>query len=351
MRFPRIITCGLVVALLVIAAAPAMPAAAADEPSPSFTLTLSTDKPSKGENVEVIVKGHELKDVYAYEVNLNFDPTALRLKGATTELPGFSVSPIVTDNHIQLAHTRIGRVMGDDGDQVLYTLTFEALQGGTTELAIDHVKLLDSILTSTDHASESKVALAIDSLFPFDDLGDYGWAKEAIAYLFDKGIVNGTSEHTFSPGQPVTRADYLVLLMRLLKVRENAGERFDDVPQGVYYEGLLGAARSLGIAEGDEYNNFHPGAPVTREDMIVLTDRALRAANKLSVSLDASVLQGYADVSDISDYAVGSVSTLVGSGVVEGYNQGIYPKETTNRAQAAMLIYKLLISKNIRIEE
>ncbi|BFT73777.1 S-layer homology domain-containing protein [Paenibacillus sp. P36] len=315
------------------------------EDTPSYTLTVLTDKPSKGENVEVLIKGHQLKDVYAYEINLDFNPKQLKLKEATTEIPGFSVPPIVKDNHIQLAHTRIGRTKGDDGEQILYKLKFEAIDEGKAELAIGKVKLVDSILASTDQDSNAKVAVDINDLFPFDDLGDFTWAKTAIAFLAEKGIVNGTAERTFSPGQPVTRADFVVLLMRALEVKGGSGERFDDVQQGEYFDEHLSAARSLGIVEGDEYNNFHPRESVTREDMMTLTARTLKTLNKLPASKGTSLADSFNDTSEISDYAIQSVTNLVEMGLVDGYGEGIHPKEFTNRAQAAMLIYKLLTAK------
>lgn len=317
------------------------------EDTPSYTLTVLTEKPSKGENVEVLIKGHQLKDVYAYEINLDFNPKQLKLKEATTEIPGFSVTPIVKENHIQLAHTRIGRTKGDDGDQILYKLKFEAIDEGEAELAIGKVKLVDSILASTDQQSNAKVAVQVDDLFPFDDLGDFSWAKTAIAFLADKGIVNGTAERIFSPEQPVTRADFVVLLMRALEVKGKgkAEARFDDVQEGVYYDEPISAARSSGIVEGDEYNNFHPRSSVTREDMMTLTARTLKALSKLPASKGTSLADTFNDVSDISDYALDSVTTLVEMGLVQGYGQGIHPKEFTNRAQAAMLIYNLLNAK------
>ncbi|MZQ85829.1 hypothetical protein GQF01_27360 [Paenibacillus sp. 5J-6] len=319
--------------------------AAAAEDSPSYTLTVLTEKPSKGENVEVLIKGHQLKDVYAYEINLDFNPKQLKLKEATTEIPGFSVNPIVKDNHIQLAHTRVGRTKGDDGEQILYKLKFEAIDDGKAELAIGKVKLVDSILASTDQQSNATVAVEINDSFPFDDLGDFTWAKTAIAFLAEKGIVNGTAARTFSPAQPVTRADYVVLLMRALEVKGGAGERFDDVKQGEYFDEHLSAARSLGIVEGDEHNNFNPRASVTREDMMTLTARTLKALNKLPASKGTSLADSFKDTDDIADYALQSVTTLVEMGLVDGYDEGIHPKETTNRAQAAMLIYKLLNTK------
>ena len=157
--------------------------------------------------------------------------------------------------------------------------------------------------------------------------------------------MNGTAERTFSPAQPVTRADYVVLLMRALDVKGGAGERFDDVKQGEYFDEHISAARSLGIVEGDEHNNFNPRASVTREDMMTLTARTLKALNKLPASKETSLADTFKDTSDIADYALQSVTTLVEMGLVDGYDEGIHPKETTNRAQAAMLIYKLLNTK------
>jgi hypothetical protein len=321
--------------------------AASTADSPSYTLTISSDKLSKGETVEVVVKGHQLKDVYAYEINLDFDPSLLKLKDATTDIPGFSVTPIVKGTHIQLAHTRIGRVKGDDGEQILFKIKFEAISQGKAELAIDKVKWVDSVLASTVQQSDSKVAVVIDSLFPFDDLSDFGWAKTAIAFLAEKGIVNGTSERTFSPGQPVTRADFVVLLMRALEVKGSTGKRFDDVQQDVYYDEPISAARSLGIVEGDENNNFHPKYSVTREDMMTLTARTLRALNKLPASKGTSFSDTFSDAMEISDYALDSVITLVELGLVQGYDHGVHPKESTNRAQAAMLIYNILNAKTL----
>ncbi|OPH58340.1 hypothetical protein BC351_23530 [Paenibacillus ferrarius] len=343
MKVRKMLSCSLITALA--AATIVTGASAAAEDGPSYSLTIVTDKPSKGENVEVLVKGHQLKDVYAYEINLDFNPKLLKLKEATTDIPGFSIPPIVKDNHIQLAHTRVGRTQGDSGKQILYKLKFEAIDDGATELAIGHVKLVDSVLASTDQESTAKIAVNVNDLFPFDDLGDFGWAKTAIAFLADKGIVNGTGDRLFSPEQPVTRADFVVLLTRALELKGSKGERFDDVEQGVYYDEALSAARSLGIVEGDATNHFHPRSSVTREDMMTLTARTLKVLNKLPASQGTSLESTYYDAAEISDYALASVAALVESGLIQGYGDGIHPKETTNRAQAAMLIYNMLNMK------
>lgn len=316
--------------------------AATETATPSYTLTISNPSPSQGEKVEVVIKGHELKDLYAYELNVDFDPALLTLKTATTQIPGFSVPYVVKDNHIQLAHTRVGKVDGDSGDQTLYTLVFEAIGQGKAEMSLSKVKSVDSHLASTNQQPDAKAEFRIDSSLPFDDLGDFSWAEDAIAYLAGKGVVNGTGDRVFSPELLVSRADYVVLLMRALNLKGAAGAQFGDVEQGKYYEEAINTARDLGIVQGDENNFFHPQASVTREDMMVLTERALAKVTKLASQQDAAALQPFNDVSDISDYALNSVSTLVKLGLVHGYGDGIHPKDSTNRGQAAMLIYNIL---------
>lgn len=195
-----------------------------------------------------------------------------------------------------------------------------------------------SVTFSTTHLSKFAVAYVNKS---FEDVDAYDWAKQAVQALAARGIVNGTSESTFSPEQPVTRVDFVVLLMRALELKGDSGTRFADVQEGSYYDEPLAAARSLGIVEGDDNNEFHPQSAVTREDMMVLADRALQASGRIPAGGELSSLGEFTDTQDISTYAINSVANLVRYDLAHGYDQGIHPKETTNRAQAAVLIYNI----------
>ena len=48
---------------------------------------------------------------------------------------------------------------------------------------------------------------------PFTDAAS-GWYRDAVAWAYETGVVDGTSPTTFSPGLPVTREQAAVLLMR-----------------------------------------------------------------------------------------------------------------------------------------
>lgn len=76
--------------------------------------------------------------------------------------------------------------------------------------------------------------------------------------------------------------------------------------------------------------------------MMVIAARALMAVNKLTVSGSAGDLNGYTDSSKIAKYAVDSVAALVRDGIVRGDGISIHPAAATTRAEAAVMIFRML---------
>lgn len=196
-----------------------------------------------------------------------------------------------------------------------------------------------TIVFTTTHFSTYAVAFETKS---FKDITKYEWAKEAIEALVSKGVITGTSQDTFSPEQQVSRADYVVMLVKALGLSAKVESNFTDVQSSDYYYEALGIAKALGISEGSGNNRFEPKASITREDLMVLTARALHILKKLEVTTDLSSLNVFKDSSLISDYAAPSVSALVKNGIVSGSDEGIAPQSNTIRAEAALIIYRLL---------
>ncbi|WP_236285989.1 S-layer homology domain-containing protein [Paenibacillus allorhizoplanae] len=195
-----------------------------------------------------------------------------------------------------------------------------------------------SVTFKTTHFSTYAVAYLVKS---FDDLQSVQWAQKQIEVLASKGIVNGMSETHFDPSQAITRADFLVLLARTLELHGDLGAAFSDVPQDAYYSESLRIARGLGITDGVGDNQFNPRDPITREDMMVLTARALTQTGSLANSTALGALDQFEDAGLVSSYAATSIATLVKNGLVQGYNQAIHPKETTTRAETVVLMYNI----------
>jgi hypothetical protein len=179
------------------------------------------------------------------------------------------------------------------------------------------------------------------SLYFKDVTKDYAWAASQIDYLFENSIVSGTGNNNYSPAQNMIRGDFMLMLYRALDLSANKVGTFSDVPKDSYYYKAIGTAKSLGIAKGYD-NLFMPGAGITREDAMVLVDRALiTQGKKLSAGKDSD-LKAFKDRNSISDYASDSVATLVKAGIIQGSNSYLNPKSYISRAEMAVILYRVL---------
>ena len=179
------------------------------------------------------------------------------------------------------------------------------------------------------------------SLYFKDVTKDYAWAASQIDYLVEKSVVSGTGNNNYSPAQNMIRGDFMLMLYRALDLSANTSSNFSDVPKDSYYYKAIATAKALGIAKGYD-NLFTPGATITREDAMVLVDRALiTQGKKLSVGKDSDI-KSFRDRNSISDYAVTSVATLVKAGIIQGNNSYLNPKSFISRAEMAVILYRVL---------
>jgi hypothetical protein len=177
----------------------------------------------------------------------------------------------------------------------------------------------------------------------FKDVNDnYLWAQEAIEELASKGIVNGTSEMTFSPERNISRADFMTMVVRALKLKADISSNFDDVNKDDYYYEALGISKALGIAEGVGGNTFNPLGEISRQDLMVLVTRALQKAGKLLPKGNLDELKSFKDASSIAEYAKESVALLVEAGIIEGRDSLINPEGKATRAEVATIVYRVL---------
>lgn len=179
----------------------------------------------------------------------------------------------------------------------------------------------------------------------FNDLTGYAWAEKPIRALAAKGILTGISPEAFAPEAPIKRADFVLLLIRSLELSASFKESFDDARPGAYYYEALGTARALGITDGAGDNRFQPERSISRQEMMTLTVRALHAAGLLAESSGADVrgeLQAFTDASQVADYAASSVAALVREGLIEGSGDSLRPKDSTSRAETAVMLYRII---------
>jgi hypothetical protein len=175
----------------------------------------------------------------------------------------------------------------------------------------------------------------------FGDLNAVEWARKPVEVLASKGILKGVSENAYAPLENITRADFLCFLVRSLGMDAKADDNFEDIRSDAYYSKEIGIAKKLGITSGTGNNQFSPDASITRQDMMVMAGNALRITKKLEGKGAAYDLDGFADKSIISVYAVDRVASVVRAGLIVGSGDKLNPLGSTTRAEAAAFLYRI----------
>ncbi|MFH2033905.1 MAG: S-layer homology domain-containing protein [Candidatus Margulisiibacteriota bacterium] len=108
------------------------------------------------------------------------------------------------------------------------------------------------------------------SLVSFNDLREDFWAKEAIEYLATAGVLKGYKDGGFKPDYPITRAEMVVLLMRMSGDELPPARKmvFKDVPARFWAAPAITAAVSANIIFGYEDGRFRPNQYVSRAEAI-----------------------------------------------------------------------------------
>ena len=104
-----------------------------------------------------------------------------------------------------------------------------------------------------------------------EDSDDYANVETASAL----GIMNGYSDGTFRPDEPITRGEMLAALCRLTGTEEVTALAFSDVGADHWSMGSVAAAMANGWVSGYEDGSFYPDSPITRAETVVLVDRVL----------------------------------------------------------------------------
>jgi hypothetical protein len=167
----------------------------------------------------------------------------------------------------------------------------------------------------------------------FKDVSSF---KEEIDYLTDAKIINGFSDGTYRPNNPILRVHAVMMIMRDLGV-----ENVDPLDPGFvdlkptdrgYLE--VATAVELGIISGKDKTHFDPNGKLTRAEMSKILVLAYEMAGIYP--------KGFKDVSSRS-WAYPYISALAANNVTVGYSDGTFkPSLTIDRGQFAAFLARIL---------
>ncbi len=176
---------------------------------------------------------------------------------------------------------------------------------------------------------------------PFTDV-DKHWALEAIQFVYEHSLMNGTSATTFSPNSEMTRAMFVTVLYRM-EGQPPAGtaNSFTDVPEGQWYTEAVKWAAANSIVNGMSPATFQPNANVTREQMAALMYRY--AKYKGYDIAAAAELGGYTDGAQVHDWAYRAMQWANGTGLIQGRTDTtLVPAGTATRGENATILMRFL---------
>ena len=168
---------------------------------------------------------------------------------------------------------------------------------------------------------------------PYQDVTDSSSYYEAVCYVTEKGLMNGTSASTFSPDAAMTRAMMVTILWRMEKEPAALKSNFTDLTAD-WYRTAVDWAAETGVVNGVGNGKFAPNATLSLEQLITILYRY--AENKgYNVSKSAS-LDSFTDGSAVSAYARSAMQWAVGMNFLSGNT--LTPGAPASRAQIAQVL-------------
>ena len=201
--------------------------------------------------------------------------------------------------------------------------TFEMPRGNVT---------VEAVFVRAEEESQS---------LPFADVTDSAWYANAVRYVYENGIMSGTSDTQFMPNATLTRAMLAQILYAMEDAPASGSGSFADVSDGAWYAGAVNWAASAGIVSGVGDGRFAPEQSISREQFALIL---YRYAQYKQMEIGGSAdLSGYADQDGISSWAREALSWAVGQGLLSGKGGGILdPGGSATRAEVAQILQNFL---------
>ena len=191
----------------------------------------------------------------------------------------------------------------------------------------------------TVNATFTEVEDVPEQVGPFTDVNTDDWFAEAVQYMLDNEMMNGTSATTFSPSTTTTRGMIVTILYRLEGEPDAAASNFTDVASNMYYADAINWAAANGIVNGITTTTFGPDNAITREQMAAILYRyAQYKGYDVTASND---LGSYTDASQISAYATTAMQWANAEGLITGNTTTtINPIGNATRAEVATILMR-----------
>ena len=169
----------------------------------------------------------------------------------------------------------------------------------------------------------------------FDDVAQEYFYADAVLWAGTRGISNGVDGENFGPEDALTRADAVTLMWRSVgsPTASDAALDFSDVPAGVYYEGAVDWASSIGVVTGTSPGVFSPEATIDRAQFSTLVWRLYGS--------QASTTAGTFDDVPAGQFYTEAVGWMVDEAITTGTSATTFsPADSLTRGQGVTFLWR-----------
>ena len=176
---------------------------------------------------------------------------------------------------------------------------------------------------------------------PFTDVKSSDWFYSAVRYVYERGIMLGSSDTSFSPATSAQRGMIAAILWRLEgSPAASAARAFSDVADSAYYARAVAWADANGVAVGYGNGAFGPMDEITREQLAAIIWRYAG-----SPDVGGMALAEFTDGGSVSPWAYKAMLWAVQKGVITGKDGALDPQGCATRAEVAAILTRYLQAK------
>lgn len=183
-------------------------------------------------------------------------------------------------------------------------------------------------------------------VYLFKDIAGH-WAVKNIITLKEAGFINGYPDGNFKPENTITRAEFMVMLGRILTIK------YPDA-QTYAYDGLFineqnhwsykEAVKSFGYLQAIDITHifkdeYIPNQPITREEVVAVLNAVLKNNKGFQYTPNATLVLSDTDTSRFPD----AIRFSMRYDLVKGYpDSNFKPTESITRAEISAVLVRML---------
>ncbi len=179
---------------------------------------------------------------------------------------------------------------------------------------------------------------------PYSDIDSSAYFAEAIRELTLKGAIEGYSDGTFKPLEPIKRAEFFkVALFQFLSTQVisiDQYKQYTDLSQNDWHYRYMQLASQMGVAESDAVGLFHPEQTLTRIEALASVLTIFKVKSE-SLDLQAPFITlPFVDLNQ-EDKNLPLILTAYKKGLLEHMTQEFQPNLPVTRSEIAYWVWKL----------